>query len=143
MTATVTPAAMQARYNDRLLVSLTDIGTPRTGGVVVAVLQAACDRADAEVSAHVAGRYALPLASVPLVLATAAQDVALLALYQADPPAWVTEAARVARQQLRDIRDGRLELGLDEAGQPAAAAVVEQLAEFNGGTKHFPRGGAW
>ena len=63
ITAFVTPAALVDEFGLHEMVMLTDIGTTRTGAVDNAVAQRACNYADAEVSAALAKRYALPLSA--------------------------------------------------------------------------------
>lgn len=148
MTTFVTPTSLQVRFDPVLLTKLTDQATPRTGAPVPAVLQAACDRAESEVAAYVSMRYPLPLASVPLLLAAAAEDLALAGLYQSDAPQWVKDNRDAARKLLRDVRDGTVQLGLDQAGAPVQSAAVD-LPEMVPGQKAWgresaaPYGGRW
>lgn len=78
--------------------------------------------ADSEINGYLAGRYALPLAVVdPLLTAIACKIVRLA--YQGggtEVPNPAETAAKLARQQLRDLADGRAVLaGTVPAGQPA------------------------
>ena len=84
--------ATQADLTDRFgaveLAQLTD----RTNGVVIdaTVLGRALTDADAEIDSYLATRYALPLASTPVVLVRMAADIARYRLYDDR----VTEAVR-------------------------------------------------
>lgn len=138
ITAYTTPQALVAEFGVRELTELTDVGIPRTGLVDESVAQRACDRVNAEVSASLAGRYPLPLASVPELLRYLALDLAHFYLYQQEPPEWVTKRFDAARKTLRDIQTGTLPLGADATGTPVTPAALD-LPQFNAGQKAWAR----
>ena len=121
----VTRAILTARYGQDRLVQLTDRdGT--AGAIVDAVLDQAIADAAAEIDAHLAGRYQLPLATVPPVVEGIAARLALLALHVDSAPELVTESAATARQSLRAIARGDLKLpvaGVDPAETPGILAA--------------------
>lgn len=137
-TTIVTPAKLLDEFGAREMIALTDVGTPRTGAVDTAVAQRACDRAEAEVLAAVSVRYAVPLASVPLLVEAVAKDLAHYYLYHSEPPVWVSTRFDQARATLRDIRTGALNLGLDAAGVQLDSTPTD-LPVMDGGQRVFGR----
>ena len=78
--------------------------------------------ADAVIDAKIGARYALPLATVPRVLRNIACDLARARLYEDRITDHVLKREEAAMKLLDEIRDGKVTLGLDLVGQPAAAA---------------------
>jgi phage gp36-like protein len=76
--------------------------------------------AQAEVEANLAGRYALPLGSVPALVKTAIADLAAVRMYRRGAPDFVTDQAKVQRRLLERIASGALPLAL-----PAGGAVED------------------
>lgn len=72
--ATVTD--LQDRLGEARLVQLTDLVDPPLGLVDTAVAQKALDDAESVIDGYLAGRYALPLATVPGVLNVHALTIA-------------------------------------------------------------------
>ena len=113
-----TQADLSDRFGATELAQLTD----RTSGLVIdtAVLARALADADAEIDSYLATRYALPLASTPVVLVRLAADMARYRLYDDR----VTESVRVRYQDavslLKRLASG--EVRLDGAATPPAAA---------------------
>lgn len=118
----VTLQGLIDRYGETELIQLSD----RTGaGVVDAdVIDRAIADADAEIDAYLSGRMALPLASVPPLLARLAAALVRHSLYTVEAPEPVTQARTAAIALLRDIAAGRASLGpsADGAATPATAA---------------------
>ncbi|HYH17575.1 MAG TPA: DUF1320 domain-containing protein [Azospirillum sp.] len=136
MPAYTDKAALVARYGTKKLVDLTDREQPYTETIVDAVLDQAIASAAAVIDAHLAGRYALPLASVPAVVAQIAGTLSIAGLYIDDAPAKVTADYQQAMKMLRDIRDGSL--ALDVAGVEPAAAQAGSI-EVVAGERLFGR----
>jgi phage gp36-like protein len=67
---------LQDRLGEQRLMQLTDRSYPPLQLVDAAVAQAALDDAEAEIDGYLAGRYALPLASVPGALRVHAITIA-------------------------------------------------------------------
>ncbi|MFV3126117.1 gp436 family protein [Niveispirillum sp. KHB5.9] len=88
--------------------------------------------ADSEINSYLAGRYALPLAEPfdPLLTAIACNLVRLA--YQgggSETQSPAETAAKLARQQLKDLADGRAVLaGTGTAGQPAQGGEAQFVA---------------
>ena len=137
----VTPQSLIDEFGETELVELTDRATPRTNVVDTAVAQRACDRAIAEVDGFLRARYALPLASVPVLVPYLALDLARYYLYEVEPPTVVQTRFEAARKTLRDLQSGAQPLGIDAAGTDVAATPTD-LAEFCAGEKVFGRGDA-
>ncbi|QHL90696.1 DUF1320 domain-containing protein [Sphingomonas changnyeongensis] len=94
--------------------------------------------AQAIVEAHLAGRYALPLAEVPLPVKKAIADLARASLYPGGAPDGVADAARASMRMLEQIRDGRLTL--PSAVPLAAAAIAADPVLFDAGERAYPDG---
>lgn len=138
ITAYTTPQALVDEFGERELTELTDVGTPRSGDVDYSVAQRACDRVNAEITAALAARYPLPLATVPELLRYVALDLAHFYLYQTEPPDWVKTRFDQARKTLRDVQTGALPLGADAAGA-AVVTTPTDLPVFNPGQKAWGR----
>ena len=117
-----TQADLEARYGADELTQLTD----RIGAGVpdAAVINRALADADAEIDGYLATRYALPLPTVPPVLARIACDIARYRLWEDRASEEVRRRYEDARRILESIANGRVSLGLPEAtAAPALAAV--------------------
>lgn len=136
-----TPADMQVRYGDVELRQLSDIGSPRTGLVVDAVLQRALDDATAWLNGYLVGRYALPIADASalarLNLDCAAEARYLLMTTQVDEAAQKAHDERVLFY--RAVAKGDIAL-IAAVDVPAAAGVGPVL--FAPGSKVFGREGS-
>lgn len=103
---------MEARFGDGEMDQL---------GSASDIAQALAD-ADAVIDAHLAGRYALPLDSVPPILKGYACDLARERLYKDDAPEIVVKRGDDARRFLREVAQGRILLGVQP--QPATAGGI-------------------
>lgn len=133
-----TPQSLIDAVGEPEIVELTDLATPRTYTVDMAVAQRACDRANAEINAHLRARYKLPLSAVPELLPYLAADLARYYLFQTEPPSVVQSRFDVAQRTLRDIQSGRQPLGIDETGADVAD-TPQSLPQFSTGQKLFAR----
>lgn len=118
-----------ARFGDEEIVQLTD----RTNNDQIdeAVANDALDEAEAEVEGYLRGRYPLPLQSAPRQV----KDVILhLARERLDPnpPDVVMQRAREAREMLKAISGGRVQLDID--GETLSAP---SLPEAKAATSRF------
>lgn len=116
-------AAMQARFEERDLIQLTD--AQGVGVIDAARIDQALLRADAEIVGYVARRHAdaAAFAGHPK-LSDIACDLAFVDLWRSDPPEWVKERRKAAFQQLRDISSGVFVL---DNGQEEAAPRPGQI----------------
>jgi phage gp36-like protein len=95
--------------------------------------------AQAIAEAHVAGRYALPFATVPRVIELAIADLARARLYPRGVPDAVDAAAKAALRLLEAIAAGRTTLGVPAADVPAAPASAAPVL-IAPGCRHYPDG---
>lgn len=138
--AYATQQNMIDRFAEEELVQLTD--RQDTGVIDVAVLNLALADADAEIEGYLVGRYQLPLASVPPILAHIACDLARYHLYDDHATDHVRQRYEDARNLLQNIAKGNVQLGLPAsagaapvAGSPQASAPIrvftnETLKDF-------------
>lgn len=118
---------MVDRFGEREVIALTD--RDNTGVIDALVLAQALASAEDEVNAYMAGRYALPLATTPLIVRDFACDIARYRLCSAE----VTETEEV-RNRYKDaikffekVSTGQISLGLDGLNQtqtPTGAVLV-------------------
>lgn len=118
-------ARLTARYGAAMLLRATDRAEDATGTIDAAVVQKACDDATALIDGYLAARYALPLVTVPPLIAAVAEDVAIWRLhpYETDPKLRADYEA--ALRTLRDIGTGIIRLpapGLDLPGTGGTGA---------------------
>lgn len=107
-----TAADLVARYGDQ--VAQIAGGDPATAP---SVAQGLLDAA-AEIDGFLAGRFTLPLQEVPAVLTNLACDIAIYRMQVLTPDHLVEDARRRyedAIRRLKDIREGRMDLGLPSA----------------------------
>lgn len=112
-----------SQLGEHEIIALTD--RENLGVVDNAVLQAALDEATGEIDIYLTGRYAIPLVSVPGLIATYCVDIARYRLAgtevaETDP---VRTRYRDAVRFLEGVRDGKNKLG---ANIPAAEADASQ-----------------
>ena len=119
-----TLADLVARFGEQELIDQTDrlSGTNVDAAVVARVL----DDASAIMSSYLAGRYALPMATVPALLVGLCCDLARYALYPDAAPDLVKERYQNALKLLARIADGTLKLGL--SGPPAQAGLSQVVS---------------
>ncbi|HEU4958968.1 MAG TPA: DUF1320 domain-containing protein [Sphingomonas sp.] len=107
-----------ARFGLDEVVRMTD--PDGSGRIDRDLLTNALADAQAIADAELAGRYAVPLATVPKVIELAIADIARARLYPQGAPDGVDRAAKAAARSLERIASGELTLGLPE--RPAEAA---------------------
>lgn len=129
-----TQADLETRFGAAEILQLAD----RDGDDLAdsGVVAGALAEADAEIDAHLAGRYALPLASVPAILTRLACDIARYRLMADNPLEEARKRYEDARRLLESLAAGRVTLGL-----PAATPVSGNLVEVvTGRDKAFTGG---
>lgn len=117
-----TQADLEARFGTDELTQLTD----RVGAGVpdAAIVARALADAEAEIDGYLASRYALPLATVPPVLARIACDIARYRLWEDRASDEVRRRYEDARRLLESIARGQVSLGLPAASAAPALAEV-------------------
>lgn len=88
----------------------------------------ALEDAASEIDIYLAGRYVLPLATVPRVLVNWCCDLARANLQADRITDLVQQRQSAARDMLKAIRDGKTTLGLDVQQQPVATNQGPQSA---------------
>jgi len=109
---------MTDRFGVQEIIQLTDRAVPPTGVINTTVLDRAISDATAEINAALAGRYSLPLAVVPEVLARVACNLSRYHLYDV-PPEDVRKRYDDGLRFLRDVASGKITMGVDSAGAQA------------------------
>lgn len=135
--AYATTQDMISRFGQQEVIALTD--RENTGEIDEAVLAPALAEATAEIEGYLASRYALPLASVPLLVVGICCDIARYRMsggstLETDP---VRNRYRDAVRLLEQIGAGKVSLGLTQAGQPAPTAGGAAILP---GQRSFPAG---
>lgn len=101
--------------------------TPTPNAAYTRILEAGT-RADATVDAYLRGHYAVPLATVPTVIADAACAILAYSLYFLSDNAEVPEKLRKrfddAMRLLEHVRDDKVKLLDEETGSAAAARTI-------------------
>lgn len=123
------------RFGSVELLQLAD--RDHSGAVDAEVINGAIADADAEIDSYLAGRYALPLATVPPILVRRACEITRFYLYHNHPTETVRAAYDDALRWLREVAAGRVELVLDTG----AIADTAGVAEFDPGRSVFTGGG--
>lgn len=98
------------RYGEAMLIGLTDRGAAPTGAVVTSVVDAALADADAVIDGYLLTRYALPLSTVPDLIVTLAEAIAIYTLHTYEPDPKITKDYEAAIRSLRDISGGVIRL---------------------------------
>ncbi|MDE2595956.1 MAG: DUF1320 domain-containing protein [Sphingomonadales bacterium] len=108
------------RHGEQLLLQLTDRAVPPQGAIDTGVVDQALANTDAVIDGYLAGRYVLPLAAVPPLLADLALAIAIYKLHVYSPEAKIADDYKAAMAELDKIASGKIRLPL--AGvEPAAS----------------------
>jgi phage gp36-like protein len=123
-------------YTEQVLILLTD----QTGSGVVneTSLSGALASADAEINSYLAGRYAIPLATVPVGLNDKACVIARYLLDGQNDNDVVRNRYKDVISWLRDVQAGRANLGIDAAQK---AEVLAGGANIQSDGRVFSRAG--
>lgn len=123
-----TVADLVALFGEDDIAALTNRTDQLPSDVDATVAQSKLDQAEAEVNMYLAGRYPLPLPSVPVLLTQITADIARFHLHTRcteEHPAAQAYARRI--KVLEGIARGLLSLGLDAAQAPAKASNTVQI----------------
>lgn len=101
---------LRGRFSDQLLVQLTDRGDVATGVVDEAIVAGELANTDAVINGYLAGRYRLPLESVPELLVDLALTIAIYKLHNFSPEPKIKDDYDAAMKALRDISSGAIRL---------------------------------
>lgn len=135
-------AYMVDAYGESEMIRLTD-RTGDVGAIVASVLNQALAAATATINGYLQSRYPLPLNAVPANLSQYCADIARYYLYDNTASAAVEKRYEDALAWLDKVATGKINIGPDEAGEPAAqsnnTASVESAGTVFGrqGSKGF------
>jgi phage gp36-like protein len=118
---------LSERFGERMLLQLTDRSTPPAGTIDSGIVDRALADNDAVIDGYVAGRYALPLAEVPPLLADLAQVIAIYKLHPFAPDPKIKDDYTDALKMLDRIASGTVRLpaqGIEPASSGAAGVEV-------------------
>lgn len=122
------------RHGERTLLQLTDRSTPPTGEIDTAAVDRALTDTDAVIDGYVAGRYALPLADTPPLLADLAQAIAIYKLHSFAPDPKIEQDYKDAIASLLRIAKGEIRLPLagvePESSGSSGVVVVDRERPF-------------
>lgn len=111
-----TQSQLEERFGLAELVQITNHEDPAATTVHAGRVARAVEDIDALIDAKLAGRYALPLASVPNVLRNLANDLVRARLFEERITEHVANREKFALKVLDEIATGKVQLGLDLAG---------------------------
>lgn len=109
-----------ARVGEAMLIDLTDRAMPPAGAIDAGVVLAALEDTDALIDGYLAGRYALPLAVTPRLLATAAETIAIYKLHAQVVSEKIEKDYRDQLKLLAAIAAGDVRLPGADGVEPAA-----------------------
>lgn len=93
--------------------------------------------AQATADAHIAGRYAVPLTDVPLIVKTIVGDLAIVALYPNGAPDGLAKQAAASTRMLERIQDGKMPI---PAVTPPVEASSDDQILIAPGRRAYPDG---
>lgn len=135
-----TQADLIDRFGDTEITQLSD--RSGLGALDSAIVAQAIADADAEIDGYLSGRYALPMASVPLVMTRLACDIARYWLFGQDVTDLVKARYDQAISYLGKVASGTITLGPDATGnepasQTASALIQSDASAFASGIEDF------
>lgn len=113
------------RFGESEIIELTD--DEGTGVVNGSKIAQAIDDASALIDGYLAGRYQLPLSTVPTVLNRLAADIARYFLYDNGANEQVQKRYDDAEKFLKAVSKGDISLGVDSAGDKAQTHDCAEL----------------
>ena len=133
-----TQSQLVERFGEAMLVALTDRADVPTGAVSAAVVTRGIAEADAMIDGYLGGRYALPLAATPALIANLSQVITLWILHLSEPEAKVKADHDAAMRSLRDIAQGVIRIpdaaGIEPVSSGASGVqIVDRERPFTEG----------
>jgi len=122
-------ARLTARFGADMLIRATDRAEVPMGAIDTIVVAKACDDATALIDGYLAGRYALPLAEVPPLLAALAEDIAIWRLHPYEPDGKLKADYDAAMRALRDISTGTIRLAVSGVEAPSTGTTGAQFTD--------------
>lgn len=99
-----------ARYGERLLLQVADRADPPAGAIDAGTVGQVLADTDALIDGYLAGRYVLPLASVPPQVPPIAQAIAIYRLHVFQPEQKIADEYQAAIADLVRIANGTIRL---------------------------------
>lgn len=127
---------MAARFSEQDLILLTRRPSSDPNQINEPVLEQALTDASAEINSYLAGRYQLPLTTVPEALPRVCCDLARYFLAGQNAPDHITQRYRDAIAWLRSVNKGDIALGIDQSG---GNAQQHDMAEMESAGSVFSR----
>lgn len=112
-------ASLTDRFGETMLVNLTDRAEPPAGAIDTNVIDQALSETDALIDGYVSVRYALPFDTVPSLVETLAQTIAIYKLHIYEAPPKIEADYKAAIKSLEAIASGGIRL-------PVAGIEAEQ-----------------
>jgi len=115
------------RYGERMLINLTDRGDVATDTIDTDAVDRAIADTQAVIDGYLAGRYALPLESVPDLVADLAQAIAIYKLHVVATDPKIETDYKDAIKALEKIASGMITLevaGVEPAGSGSSGVQV-------------------
>ena len=119
-----TMAEMIARFGEHDLMLLTERANSTPGQINTPVLDQAIADASAEIDGFLAGRYTLPLTTVPPILERICCDIARFYLGSDNAPEVIEKRYDIAIAYLKDVGTGKLSLGVNDTGEKAESSIT-------------------
>ncbi len=117
--AYATIAAMQQRFGERELIYLSERDDAPVDVINTAVIEQAITDASDVIDGYLAGRYELPLVTVPNLLEQFCCDIARYKLGTNDTPEHIETRNKEAIKFLTSVAKGELSIGVNALGQDA------------------------
>lgn len=128
MSAYATLTDLRRLASEARLVDLTDRAEVATGTVDEAIVAQALEDASALIDGYLAGRYTLPLATVPPVLRQVCARLAYYGLHIEHVPEKVAEDRKADLRWLERVASGAVTLVTDAGAEAPASADVRYVA---------------
>lgn len=119
-----TQAQLENRYGAALLVEISDRADVPTGTIDADLITRAITDATALIDGYLAGRYALPLATIPALVTDLAQRIAIYYAHSNVASEKIGKDYEAALRQLKDIASGLIKLDAGGA-EPAGSGASE------------------
>jgi phage gp36-like protein len=119
-----TQVELESRYGTALLVEISDRSDAASSTIDVSLITRAIADAAALIDGYLAGRYALPLATIPALVTDLAQRIAIYYAHTNVASDKIARDYEAALRQLKDIASGLIKLDAGGA-EPAGSGASE------------------
>lgn len=120
-------------FGEQLTIELTNLEDPSATTINTDVFDRVATDSDSLINSYLAGRYPLPLSTIPGVIRTIALDIYRYKLGHNAMEEDVRQRYEDALRQLRDIAQGVMNLGLDDGSE----ALITGSPAFYTSTRVF------